>query len=124
MHENEPHTLGQVFTKESPSSLVSILNEKFPDTRVRESGHYTSGEYVKMNFGKDIEFFFEHIDESEYLVAGEGANLKLLEEAAAQIAQFFGDRKFKCRFETYNDDDKLTSYSHYAWPPLRKPGED
>lgn len=124
MTESEPYTSGQVLTTESPSKFVSILTEKFSETRVRESSHYTTGEYVKMNLDSDIEFFFEHIDGSEYLVAGEGDDLRLLEETAAELAKLFASKKFKCRFETYDGDDQLTSYSHYAWPPLRKPSVD
>ena len=120
MYDREPHTAGQVFVPKNEASLAAILNETFAQTQVRESSHYSTGKYVRIDFPSDVEFFFERISDDEYLIRGEGEDSQSLGNAADEIANRLGQLGLRCRFETYDSDDSLVAYSHHDWPPHHK----
>lgn len=116
MDDREPHTAGQVFAPKNEAALAAILTETFPQTQVRESSHYSTGKYVRIDFPSDVEFFFERINDEEYLIRGEGEDSESLGDAAAEIANRFGQHGLRCRFETYDEADSLIGYAHHDWP--------
>jgi hypothetical protein len=122
MDDREPHTAGQVFAPKNEASLAAILTETFAQTQVRESSHYSTGRYVRVDFPSDVEFFFERISDDEYLIRGEGEDQQSLGNAAHEIATCFGQHGLRCRFETYDSGDSLVGYSHNEWPLPEKPG--
>ncbi len=121
MVDREPLTSGQVISNKNEASLAAILKEAFPQTQVRESCHYSTGEYVLIDFASEAEFFFERINDHEYLIRGECADSQSQAEAADAIAKHLGVHGFKCRFETYNEDDALVAYAHHEWPQHERP---
>ena len=116
MDDREPHTSGQVFAPQNEAGLAAILSVSFHRTQVRESSHYTTGRYVRVDFPSEVEFFFERISDEEYLICGEGEDSQLLSQAAEEIAKCFGPHGLRCRFETYAGDDTLVAYAHHDWP--------
>ncbi len=121
MDDREPLTSGQVFTEKNEASLSAILKEAFPQTQVRESSHYSTGKYVLIDFASEAEFFFERINDHEYLIRGECADSQSQAEAAEAIAKHLGGHGFKCRFETYGEGDAMVAYAHHEWPLHEKP---
>lgn len=115
MDDREPHTSGQVFAPQNEAGVAAILSVTFPLTQVRESSHYTTGRYVRIDFPSEVEFFFERISEEEYLIRGEGEDSQLLSNAAEEITNCFGTHGLRCRFETYAEDDSLVAYAHHDW---------
>lgn len=116
MDDREPHTVGQVLVPKDEADLTAILTQRFPQTQLRESCHYSTGKYVRIDFPPDLEFYFERISDEEYLIRGEGGDSQSLGTASAEIAIRFGQLGLRCRFETYDRDDSLIAYAHSDWP--------
>ena len=120
MDDREPHTSGQLLASLHETGVAAILSVSFPRTQIRESCHYSTGRYVRIDFPSEVEFFFERISDEEYLIRGEGEDSQLLWHAAEEIANCFGTHGLRCRFETYAGDDSLVAYTHYDWQPPDK----
>jgi len=110
MEDRVPHTAGQAFIPKNESGVAAILADSFPQIRVRESSHYSTGKYIRIYFPSD----------EKYLIRGEGEDSRSLGEAAALISTHLGQQGIKCRFETYDEADSLIRYSHHDWPPPGK----
>ena len=116
MENSEPHTSGQVFTELNEEALAAALAADLPQIRIGESCHYSTGNYVRVDFESESEFYFERISGGEYLIRGEGESVSGLASSAEKIASALTRRHMKCRLETYDSEDSLNSYSHNTWP--------
>jgi hypothetical protein len=114
LSQEDATLVGQVITSLPVSELAAEFGMGGLDARVRESSHYTGGEYIRVYDGDD--FTLERIRNSEYLVRGVDDSLAKLIDIASRVSGRLIELRIRHRFELYAPPKKLMHYLHFGWP--------